>query len=85
MTGQFPEVLPQSVRETWGLLEAETAWRIVHEPPDWVSLAQAQRRLVFEEFFVFSAGLWQQRDQRSHCKGRDRLPGVAGQHHRAGF
>ena len=64
MAGQFPEVLPQSVRNTWGLLDAESAWRIVHEPPDWVSLARAQRRLVFEEFFVFSAGLWQQRARR---------------------
>ena len=64
LAGRFPELLPQEVRQTWDLMEAEAAWQAVHDPQDWATLARAQRRLVFEEFFVFSAGLWQQRNQR---------------------
>ena len=51
------EILPQAVREKYGILSADTAYRVIHEPESMEQTVQAKRRLIFEEFFVFSAGL----------------------------
>ena len=51
------EVLPQAVREQYGILGAEDAYRAIHEPADMDEAMQARKRMIFEEFFVFSAGL----------------------------
>ncbi len=51
------EVLPEAVRREYGILSAENAYRIIHEPASLEEAAMAKRRLVFEEFFIFSAGL----------------------------
>ena len=55
--GALPEILPQNVRERFALCGAAFAYETVHRPADFGALAQARRRLVFEEFFIFSAGL----------------------------
>lgn len=51
------EVLPQTVLEQYGILPAEQAYRAIHMPHSMEEAAQARKRLIFEEFFVFSAGL----------------------------
>ena len=51
------EVLPESVRRQYGILPAERAYRIIHEPASMEEAEMAKKRLIFEEFFVFSAGL----------------------------
>ncbi len=51
------EVLPQAVREQYGILGAEDAYRAIHEPADMDEAMQARKRMIFEEFFAFSAGL----------------------------
>ena len=51
------EVLPQAVREQYGILGADDAYRAIHEPADMDEAMQARKRMIFEEFFVFSAGL----------------------------
>ena len=51
------EVLPQAVREQYGILDAQEAYRAIHEPADMDEAMQARKRMIFEEFFVFSAGL----------------------------
>lgn len=53
----LPELLPQPVRTAYDLCDAAQAYTAVHQPPDWQTLQAARKRLVFEEFFVFSAGL----------------------------
>ena len=53
----IPEVLPEKVRREYRLCGAVEAYRCVHMPASMDALAEAKRRLVFEEFFVFSAGL----------------------------
>ena len=63
--GTPPEILPQSVREQYGILPAETAYRAIHRPSDSGELDQTRRRLVFEEFFLFSAGLSLMRARRT--------------------
>ena len=51
------EVLPPRILEKYNILPAEQAYRIIHEPRSMEDVQQARKRLIFEEFFVFSAGL----------------------------
>ena len=54
---EMPDILPASVRRKYGLPDAQTAYAAIHAPADFAQLELARRRLVFEEFFIFSAGL----------------------------
>ena len=51
------EILPAQIREAYRILPAEQAYRAIHDPQTMEEAEAAKRRLVFEEFFVFSAGL----------------------------
>ena len=51
------EILPESVRRAYGILPAQRAYFAIHEPTSMEEAELAKRRLIFEEFFVFSAGL----------------------------
>ena len=51
------EVLPESVRRQYGILPAERAYYAIHEPSTMQEAELAKQRLIFEEFFIFSAGL----------------------------
>ena len=52
-----PEILPEFVRKEYGILPAQRAYYAIHEPSSMEEAELAKKRLVFEEFFVFSAGL----------------------------
>ena len=51
------EIIPETVRRQYGILPAERAYYAIHQPTSMEEAELAKRRLVFEEFFVFSAGL----------------------------
>ena len=51
------EVLPEALRQQYGILGAGDAYRIIHQPGSMEEAMQARKRMIFEEFFVFSAGL----------------------------
>ena len=51
------EIIPQSIRNRYGILPADRAYEIIHQPQTMEEAELAKRRLIFEEFFVFSAGL----------------------------
>ena len=51
------EIIPEAVRRQYGILPAERAYQAIHEPASMEEAELAKRRLIFEEFFVFSAGL----------------------------
>ena len=51
------EILPEQVRQKFGILPAERAYQAIHAPNSMEEAELAKRRLIFEEFFVFSAGL----------------------------
>ena len=51
------EILPRSVREAYGILPADRAYFAIHEPASMEEAELAKKRLIFEEFFIFSAGL----------------------------
>ena len=51
------EILPEEVRSAYGILGADRAYYAIHEPSSMAEAELAKKRLIFEEFFVFSAGL----------------------------
>ena len=63
-----PEILPESVRRQYGILPAERAYYAIHEPATMEEAEMAKKRLIFEEFFVFSAGLSLMRASRAMKK-----------------
>lgn len=62
------EILPEAVRAEYGILPAAEAYHAIHQPRDMEQAAQAKKRLIFEEFFVFSAGLSLMRSSRAEKK-----------------
>ena len=65
-----PEILPESVRKQYGILPAERAYYAIHEPSTMAEAEMAKKRLIFEEFFVFSAGLSLMRAARAEKKAQ---------------
>jgi ATP-dependent DNA helicase RecG len=62
---QLPELLPEEMRRQYQLCDAAEAYRSIHAPASFEALSRAQRRLCFEEFFIFSAGLMLLRSRRT--------------------
>ncbi len=60
------EILPEAVRKEHGILPAHRAYYAIHEPASLEEAALAKKRLIFEEFFVFSAGLALMRASRAN-------------------
>ncbi len=59
------ETLPEALRESYGLCDAATALREIHCPSTMEALEAARKRLIFEEFYIFSAALALVRAKRS--------------------
>ena len=55
--GRLPDPIPAQVRVERNLLNKDVATRLVHFPDDLEQIADARRRLVFEELFVLQVGL----------------------------
>ncbi len=62
---ELPELLPEKIRKDYELCSAKTAYEAIHRPRDWEDLAKAKKRLIFEEFFLFAAGLQLMRNRRT--------------------
>ena len=62
------EILPEAVRQKYGILPADRAYAAIHEPASMAEAELAKKRLIFEEFFVFSAGLALMRTARAEKK-----------------
>jgi len=60
-----PEIIPAEVRNRYGILGADRAYYAIHEPSSMAEAELAKKRLIFEEFFVFSAGLSLMRASRA--------------------
>ncbi len=59
------EIIPEQVRQAYGILPAERAYYAIHQPTSMEEAEMAKKRLIFEEFFVFSAGLSLMRASRA--------------------
>ena len=62
------EILPEELRRQYGILPAEQAYYAIHQPESMAQAELAKKRLVFEEFFIFSAGLALMRSARAEKK-----------------
>lgn len=62
---ELPEILPESIRLQYSLCDVETAYGTIHQPASFEALEQAKKRLIFEEFFIFSIGLATLRARRN--------------------
>ena len=60
-----PEIIPAEVRSRYGILGADRAYYAIHEPSSMTEAELAKKRLIFEEFFIFSAGLSLMRASRA--------------------
>jgi len=69
----LPELLPGDVTARYSLPKVGFAYRNVHFPPDFPTLALARRRLIFEELFVLSCAMHLLREKRERAAGR-RIP-----------
>ncbi len=59
------EILPEDIRREYTILPAQEAYQAIHHPATMAQAEMAKRRLIFEEFFLFSAGLSLLRAQRT--------------------
>lgn len=71
LCAQMPEVLSEDLRKQYDLIPSAQAYRDIHDPETQADLAAAQKRLSFEEFFIFSAGLQLLRQRR---KQHNKIP-----------
>ena len=62
------EIIPEAIRREHGILPADRAYYAIHEPTSMEEAEMAKKRLIFEEFFIFSAGLSLMRASRAGKK-----------------
>ena len=55
--GQWPDELPQSIRQKYGMCERNFAMRNAHFPDSMEALAAARRRIAFEELLLYQVAL----------------------------
>ena len=55
--GDISDILPEELREKNKLCTLAFALKNIHFPTDYVSLAAAKRRLIYDEFLVFALGI----------------------------
>jgi len=63
----LPDLLPKAIQQTYHLCSVRKAYAQIHQPTDFASLERAKKRLIFEEFFLFSAGLQLMRNRRTQA------------------
>lgn len=67
--GQYPEVLPESLREKYRLAQASYAFRNIHFPSDFEALEIARRRFIFEELFLLACALGRMKSEHGKADG----------------
>ncbi len=65
----LPEILPEDVVESEGLCDRLTAIRQIHFPTDSDAVAQARKRLIYEELFVLQLGLLRLKSRSRRLNG----------------
>ena len=67
--GDWPDPLPEMLRAKYRLLDAADAIAAIHRPQTANEVAQARRRMVFEELFLLCCGLQQLKERRKADTG----------------
>ena len=65
---KLKDPLPPQVRQQYGFLSLPEAVSHLHFPPDHDTLAQARRRLIFDEFFFLQLGFLNRRQQQKQTQ-----------------
>lgn len=69
LTGEWPDPLPELLRAKYRLPDAVDALSAIHRPKTKDDMAQARRRMVFEELFLLCCGLQQLKERRKADSG----------------
>jgi ATP-dependent DNA helicase RecG len=64
------DTIPESVRRAHGLCTAEYAYRNIHFPESFEALAEARRRMIFEELLALTCGMARLKERRGQGAGR---------------
>ena len=70
LAGQLPELLPEELRQKYGLMDCTEAYRDIHFPATMAAAEEARKRLVFEELFVLACGLGRMKVRRREQAAR---------------
>lgn len=62
------DYLPLEIRKEYGLKEQKSALREIHFPKGQKELLEARRRIVFDEFFLFSLAMRQLKEEKGEKK-----------------
>ncbi len=68
---QIPDIMPQNIKNSFGLLNQSDAVRIMHMPPNAQSLSLARKSIAFGELTVFRLALT---GMRTHNKKESAIP-----------
>jgi ATP-dependent DNA helicase RecG len=74
----MPEVLPEELRTSQGLIGLTQALRWIHRPEDWAQLTLAKQRLRYDEAFVLQVVLAQRRHLAALEPATPRAPRAGG-------
>lgn len=66
---KLPEVLPESILSSRGLIGSSDAYESIHFPESWQALQAARQRLIYEELFILSCALGQSRTENRSVPG----------------
>ena len=69
VSGDWPDPLPEVLRAHYNLPDAADALAAIHRPQSAQDMADARRRMVFEELFLLCCGLQQLKERRKTEKG----------------
>ncbi len=61
------EYLPEAVRKKYGLLPLWESYGRLHFPQVREDIGEARRRLVFDEFYFFQAGVGKEKEEQPNC------------------
>ncbi len=74
----LPETLPEEIRQRHKLISIDQAMRWIHRPEDWDQVAEARKRLRFDEAFVVQVVLAQRRHLAALEPATPRAPRAGG-------
>lgn len=69
VAGDWPDPLPELLRVKYNLVDASDALISIHRPQTMRDVAEARRRMIFEELFLLCCGLQQLKERRRADEG----------------
>ena len=66
-----PDFLPKSIRDQYKLMDYKKAVKTIHEPKTMEDMMEARKRLVFDEFFLFSLAIQYMKENRTVQKNEN--------------